>query len=338
MADANWLPDPSGAHELRYWDGNAWTEHVSDQGTTGQDPVTTEYPPPALGFPPPPPAPPAAEGYGTAPAAGSPDAGYPPAGYPPGGYDPSGASAAGAPPAGGKVSWKDRLKQVADQGKALADQGKQKIAEQNAKRTEQWANDPNTLWWGESKNAATSAAGVSKARYRITRDRVWIESGLLGTRTESVPLWAIKDMDVRQAVWQRGKDIGDVVLVLEDPAYGAGQDMFSMSGNVEGTTTGQVVLDNVEGPYQVLDILSPLISEARHKKTIERQSQYLHVNPGMAAAGAAYGAPQPPATPQPPAAPQVDLVDQLRKLGELRDAGILTEEEFAAQKAKILGG
>jgi hypothetical protein len=30
------------------------------------------------------------------------------------------------------------------------------------------------------------------------------------------------------------------------------------------------------------------------------------------------------------------MVDQLRKLGELRDAGILTEEEFAAQKAKLL--
>jgi hypothetical protein len=31
------------------------------------------------------------------------------------------------------------------------------------------------------------------------------------------------------------------------------------------------------------------------------------------------------------------MVEQLKKLGELRDAGILTEEEFAAQKAKLLG-
>jgi hypothetical protein len=317
MADASWLPDPSGAHELRYWNGTSWTEHVSDQGTTGQDPVITEYPPPADAFPPPPPA--------------------PPTGAPAGGYGAPGATAAGAPPAGGKVSWKDRLKQAADQGKAALDQGKQKLAEQNAKRTEQWANDPNTLWFGESKNAATSAAGVSKARYRITKDRVWIESGLLGTRTESVPLWAIRDMDVRQAVWQRGKDIGDVVLNLEDPAYGANQDMFNMTGNIDGTTSGQVVLDNIEGPYQVLDILSPLISEARHKKTIERQSQYVHqMTPGVF--GAAPVAPQPPAAPASPAAPQVDMVEQLRKLGELRDAGILTDEEFAEQKAKILAG
>jgi hypothetical protein len=298
MAEASWLADPTGVHELRYWNGNSWTEHVSDQGTTGQDPLTVELPPPADAFPPPPAPPPAAA-----------------------------ASAAGKP------SWKDRLKQVADQGKAIADQGKQKLAEQNAKRTEQWANDPNTLWFGESKNAATSAAGVSKARYRITKDRVWIESGLLGTRTESVPLWAIKDMDVRIAVWQQGKDVGDVVLNLEDPSYGANQDMFNMSGNIEGTTTGQVVLDNIEGPYAVLDILSPLISEARSKKTIERQSTYVHnMTPGMP-----YGAPPPQAAPAAAPPAQLDMVEQLKKLGELRDAGILTEEEFAAQKAKLLG-
>ncbi|WP_166509570.1 PH domain-containing protein [Blastococcus sp. TF02-8] len=295
MSDASWLPDPGRTHELRYWNGSAWTEHVSDQGRPGQDPPPPDLPPPGAPLPPPPP-----------PAA--------------------------APAASGKGGWRDRLKQVADQGKALADQGKAKLAEQNAKRTEQWANDPSTLWFGESRNAATSAAGISKARYRITKDRVWIESGLLGTRTESVPLWAVKDIDVRQAVWQRGNDVGDVVLTLEDASYAATTDMFNLSGNVEGTTTGQVVLDNIESPYAVVDLLSPLISEARQKKTVERQSQYLHVNPGMA--GAAFGA---PAAPPPTPAPQPDLVEQLRKLGELRDAGILTEEEFAAQKAKVLG-
>jgi hypothetical protein len=36
---ASWLADPRGRHELRYWDGNHWTEHVSDQGVQGTDPV-----------------------------------------------------------------------------------------------------------------------------------------------------------------------------------------------------------------------------------------------------------------------------------------------------------
>jgi hypothetical protein len=34
---ADWYPDPSGAHELRYWDGTDWTPHVSDQGVTSVD-------------------------------------------------------------------------------------------------------------------------------------------------------------------------------------------------------------------------------------------------------------------------------------------------------------
>ena len=45
----------------------------------------------------------------------------------------------------------------------------------------------------------------------------------------------------------------------------------------------------------------------------------------------------PPAAPPPAAAPQVDIVSQLKSLAELRDQGILTEDEFTAQKAKILG-
>jgi hypothetical protein len=38
-----------------------------------------------------------------------------------------------------------------------------------------------------------------------------------------------------------------------------------------------------------------------------------------------------------PAAPAADPVDQLKQLGELHAQGVLTDEEFAAQKAKLLG-
>jgi hypothetical protein len=30
VAPAGWFPDPSGTHRLRYWDGQAWTEHIAD--------------------------------------------------------------------------------------------------------------------------------------------------------------------------------------------------------------------------------------------------------------------------------------------------------------------
>jgi hypothetical protein len=45
---------------------------------------------------------------------------------------------------------------------------------------------------------------------------------------------------------------------------------------------------------------------------------------------------QPPPAPA-PAAPQRDSVAQLKDLADLKAQGILTEEEFTAQKARILG-
>lgn len=45
-----------------------------------------------------------------------------------------------------------------------------------------------------------------------------------------------------------------------------------------------------------------------------------------------------PQQPAPAAAQaQSSTIDQLKELGELKQQGILTDEEFAAQKAKILG-
>jgi len=39
MNEAAWHPDPTGRHELRWWDGTEWTDNVSDQGVAGNDPL-----------------------------------------------------------------------------------------------------------------------------------------------------------------------------------------------------------------------------------------------------------------------------------------------------------
>jgi hypothetical protein len=59
---------------------------------------------------------------------------------------------------------------------------------------------------------------------------------------------------------------------------------------------------------------------------------------GGAEAAEAAG-PAPEASPEAPPAvgPTPENIEQLKELAALKDQGILTEEEFAAQKAKILG-
>ena len=51
----------------------------------------------------------------------------------------------------------------------------------------------------------------------------------------------------------------------------------------------------------------------------------------------AYQQAAPAPVPEQRAPAQDDMLDQLKKLGELKDSGVLTEEEFATQKARILG-
>jgi hypothetical protein len=46
---------------------------------------------------------------------------------------------------------------------------------------------------------------------------------------------------------------------------------------------------------------------------------------------------EPPPPPPPPAPAAADPIEQLKELAALKQQGILTDEEFAAQKAKILG-
>ncbi|GGF27357.1 hypothetical protein GCM10011321_18460 [Youhaiella tibetensis] len=56
------------------------------------------------------------------------------------------------------------------------------------------------------------------------------------------------------------------------------------------------------------------------------------------AGGSAPAAGAPPATPEPaaPAGLSQEAMAQLEKLADLHKSGILTDEEFAAQKARIL--
>ena len=53
-----------------------------------------------------------------------------------------------------------------------------------------------------------------------------------------------------------------------------------------------------------------------------------------------YGAYEPPpqyeTAPPAPAAPAADPIQQLKELAALRQQGVLTDDEFAAEKAKIL--
>ncbi len=64
---AAWREDPGGAHELRYWDGSTWTDHVADQGRQATDPLRAPESAGSEGLPAPPAPPTAAPPFAGAP-------------------------------------------------------------------------------------------------------------------------------------------------------------------------------------------------------------------------------------------------------------------------------
>jgi hypothetical protein len=69
----------------------------------------------------------------------------------------------------------------------------------------------------------------------------------------------------------------------------------------------------------------------------QQQQAAMDAAAAQAVAAAQMAAPAPVAAAPVAAAPAVDIVAELQKLAGLQQAGILTPEEFAAAKAKLLG-
>lgn len=78
-------------------------------------------------------------------------------------------------------------------------------------------------------------------------------------------------------------------------------------------------------------------SQAADADAYQQAQQQAAMEAQMQAAAAQAAAAAPPAAP-PAAAPAADPIAKLKELADLKAAGVLTDDEFAAMKAKILAG
>lgn len=77
--------------------------------------------------------------------------------------------------------------------------------------------------------------------------------------------------------------------------------------------------------------VSNRVSRRQGQRWAAQQPEPQYAEPQYAAAP-----PPPPPPPVAPPAPPVDRISALKELGELKAQGVLTDEEFAAEKARIL--
>lgn len=294
---AAWLEDPTGRHQWRYWNGERWTEEVADDGTPATDALTEDL---------------------AAPEART--------------RRLDGAKAKARELAA-------RVREAAPRpGVPSRSTPASSSLDAEVMPSEPWVTPTgvhmpavpipggeDVLWEGERHSVAAAATGgrLVSARYRVTASTLYFDAGLLSTRSEQVPVWALRNVNVRQTMTQKARSVGDVVVQLEHSDY---------------TGRGVVVLESVDEPHAVRDLLNRLAEPARREYQARSQTSYLQhsvTNPGGGVVSPPGGPPVIDAASTPAPAP-IDVADQLRKLAALRDEGILTEDEFAVQKARLL--
>ena len=142
----------------------------------------------------------------------------------------------------------------------------------------------------------------------VTSDRLIHREGWIAKHSMEVPLEAINDVRFSQGVFERIIRAGTLVV---QSASEAGREEFKAIRNPEDV-----------------------------QKTIYHQGE-LNQKRMFQPGAATRPAPPTPASPEPsrPASPPLapSTVTELERLADLRAKGVLTEEEFQAQKAKILG-
>jgi len=137
----------------------------------------------------------------------------------------------------------------------------------------------------------------------VTSSRVIHREGFIAKRSMEIPLDKINDVRFEQGIWDR--IVGAGTLVIQS-ASEAGRNEFSF----------------IRHPEEVQKTIYHASEEDQRPST---------------------PVPVPVATPPPPPAPAPagsapNVTTELERLAELRARGVLTEAEFQAQKARILGG
>jgi uncharacterized membrane protein YdbT with pleckstrin-like domain len=140
----------------------------------------------------------------------------------------------------------------------------------------------------------------------ISTDRVISREGFIAKRSMEIPLEQVNDVRFEQGIFDR--IVGAGTLLIQS-----------------ASTTGTNSFDHIRHPEDV-------------QRTIFHQgelNQHRSAHRSAPAPAPAAGAPaRPDGSAAPPASPSVTT--ELERLADLRARGVLTEEEFQAQKARIL--
>jgi hypothetical protein len=101
--------------------------------------------------------------------------------------------------------------------------------------------------WEGTPDPILSPMAAKTNKYRLTTERLLVESGLIGKKSDSLDLFRIKDVQVKKSMTQRTRGRGDVRV------------------NSTDATTPHLTLESVPEPDKVAEQIRVLVREARQR-------------------------------------------------------------------------
>jgi len=168
-----------------------------------------------------------------------------------------------------------------------------------------------TLWSAVGK----PLTGMGAGRYRVTQEYLIFEKGTLSTQSHQIRMREIADVDAKQSLSQKARGVGTIVLRVIRP-----------------TGDEKVLLEDIPNFREGVDIINRLSDEARQRQRTAENTQNVNYT------GAHAYAPTPaPAAAPAESTPAGDLNAEVARLADFHQQGILSDEEFAAAKKRLLG-
>lgn len=112
-----------------------------------------------------------------------------------------------------------------------------------------------TELWSGSPDMILAPRTATSTRYRLTSQRLFVETGLLSKKTDTIELYRVKDIRVRKSMKQRTRSAGDVVIASVD------------------STTPEIVLESVQSPDDVAEILRRQVAAERARLGVRVQDR-----------------------------------------------------------------
>lgn len=169
------------------------------------------------------------------------------------------------------------------------------------------ASQPGTIWSAVGK----PLSGIGAGKYRLTESILYFEKGTLSTKAQQIHVAEIHDVDASQTMTQKARGIGTIKL---HAIRSVGREL--------------VLLEDIPNFREGVAELNRVSHAARVTQQQRAQTQYVNHNGSYQPAVA-------PASSGP--APASDLNAEIARLAQFHQSGVLSDEEFAAAKRKLLG-